>query len=536
MGTGWITWACLLLATGAPEPPTYYMNSRGFQIPLTVDASVKNNLREFIIYRSNDLGRTWQTYARIAPDKAGFDFLATEDGVFCFSIAVVDRRGVQEPPDVYKAPIGMKVVVDTTKPIVRMNAQRVRDEIVVDYEARDERPNWSTMKIEYKAGTAANWTPVPLTHPGERGRVSFRPGVAGDVTVRLSLADLAENVGMDERVVAGSLMTVANHSAGGANAGSGSGSLGETPLPGVLPPPGAAGTPPGGPLPGTVPAPPPPSDSLPTMPPAAAQPLDSGVAARPVSPAGSSGTPLTPEATPASVVPPAAGGLARGALPELQIVNKPQVRLSFDVNRIGPSGLGSVEVYVTTDEGNTWSPMRIEGGVQLPPASEMRVHQPVTGSVTVTLPRDNVIYGFIVIVRSKAGLGRPKPVPGDVPQLRVELDITPPEAKFKMPKPDPAHRDQMIFLWEAQDRNLADKPITLEWAERLSGPWEIIGEPQLPNTGSYSWKLPERLPPMVFLKMTVRDKAGNASQAITPNPVPLDTHVPDVSGVRLEVK
>ncbi|MFQ3652054.1 MAG: hypothetical protein SNJ75_17180, partial [Gemmataceae bacterium] len=131
---------------------------------------------------------------------------------------------------------------------------------------------------------------------------------------------------------------------------------------------------------------------------------------------------------------------------------------------------------------------------------------------------------------------RPKPGPGDVPQLRVELDTTPPEAILKMPKPDPAHRDQMIFIWKAEDRNLADNPITLEWAERVNGPWEIIGEPQLPNTGNYAWKVPERIPPKVFLRLTVRDKAGNASQAITPEPIPLDTHVPDVSGVRLDSK
>ncbi|MFQ3652312.1 MAG: hypothetical protein SNJ75_18505, partial [Gemmataceae bacterium] len=336
MGTGWITWACLLLATGAPEPQTYYMNSRGFQIPLTVDPSVQNHLREFIVYRSNDLGRTWQTYARIAPDKAGFDFLATEDGTYCFSIAVVDRRGVQEPPDVYKAPIGMKVVVDTTKPIVQLNAERVREEIVVHYEARDERPNWSTMKIEYKPTGAAHWIPVPLPNPSERGKLTFRPSVAGDVTVRLSIADLAENVGVVERIVAGGLMTVANHSAGGATGGLPGGVPSDPPLPGVMPP---SGTLPAGMLPGgALPPPLQPMDQLPAAPSPTTRPLDGGVAARPLTAGTSPSTPLAPEGMPSGT--PAATGVngARGALPELRIVNKRQVRLNFDVNRIGPSG------------------------------------------------------------------------------------------------------------------------------------------------------------------------------------------------------
>jgi hypothetical protein len=239
-------------------------------------------------------------------------------------------------------------------------------------------------------------------------------------------------------------------------------------------------------------------------------------------------------AAPPAPAPGGAGVAApRGALPPLQIVNKRQAKLSFDVSKFGPSGLGNVEVYVTTDEGNTWNPMTIEGGVQLPPVSEMRLNQPVTGSVTVNLPRDNVTYGITVVVKSKAGLGRPKPVAGDVPQIRLELDTTPPEAFLKMPKPDPNQREQMVFLWSAEDRHLAENPVTLEWAERANGPWEIIGEPQLPNTGSYAWKVPANIPAKVYLKLTVRDKAGNASQAVTPEAIPLDTHVPEVGGVRL---
>jgi hypothetical protein len=366
--------------------------------------------------------------------------------------------------------------------------------------------------------------------------------MAGEITVRLSLADQATNVGMDERVVSG-LVTVSNLGTSGAG--------GTAHLPGTLPgtvPGTTPGTNPGAnPLPGELPGVPGSAGqvaSLPSNPnPGVSPPLpdapppprtnDTGVVARSAinnRNINGSGTPLVPEAgtgTRGAVVVP------RGALPEVQIVNKRQVTLGFDIPKVGPSGLKSVSVYVTTDEGNTWNTMPVEGGLNLPNAAELRVNQPVTGSVKVNLPSDGVIYGLIVVAQSNAGLSRPVPVAGDVPQVRLELDTTPPVATMYVPTADPSNRDQMIFTWKAEDRNLATNPITLEWAERPAGPWQIIGEPQLPNEGKYAWKVPERIPPNVFLRMTVRDRAGNASHAVTPKPIPLDTHVPEVVDVRV---
>src|SRR5438067_2094229 len=57
-----------------------------------------------------------------------------------------------------------------------------------------------------------------------------------------------------------------------------------------------------------------------------------------------------PVFSPANVGP-AAPTPTRDSLPQLQIINKKQVKLGFDVSQFGPSGLGSVEIYVTADEG-----------------------------------------------------------------------------------------------------------------------------------------------------------------------------------------
>src|SRR4051812_43419980 len=104
MGTGLLAWACLLLTSGAPDTDVVHFNMRGFQIPVKIDPARRADVHELILYLSRDQGRTWEIAMRLAPDKPGFDFMASNDGLHFFSIAVVDKRGVQEPLDVYKAP------------------------------------------------------------------------------------------------------------------------------------------------------------------------------------------------------------------------------------------------------------------------------------------------------------------------------------------------------------------------------------------------------------------------------------------------
>jgi hypothetical protein len=225
----------------------------------------------------------------------------------------------------------------------------------------------------------------------------------------------------------------------------------------------------------------------------------------------------------------------------LKIVNKREVRLDFEVAKVGPSGLGGADVYVTLNEGANWKKLDNEVPLNMPPGSELHGSGPVRGSVSVQLPQEKVIYGFIVAVKSKAGLARPKPKDGEPPQVRVELDASAPQAQLFGPIPDPSQPNALILSWSAVDRNLSGEAITLEWAERKEGPWNMIAD-KLPNTsatgtlppqvtGSYVWQLPERIPSRVYLKLTARDTAGNIAEAKADKPVLIDLSVPETRSV-----
>jgi hypothetical protein len=500
MVTGWLAWTCLLLGAGAPgdaEADVYHTNQRNFTIPIRIDAHRRGEVSALLLYLSRDQGRTWEVYGRAAPDKPGFDFFTQNDGLYYFSIAVIDQKGRQDPVDIPRAKVGQKISIDTVKPVVKIvSAERSGDEIVVNWEIQEDRPEWTTLKLEYRVGDSPTgpWTPL-MVEPGDHGNKRFRPGLPGPVTVRLSLRDLAKNEGADEKVVGHYDRAVV-----GAGAAVPVGATGDSPAP---PPP---------------PPPPPPSSSS-VGPPPLPSTGDSGPA-----PLAHSSAPLPrPGATgsePASPMP------TRGPLANLQIVNKHQVKLGFNVGKFGPSGLGTVDVYVSTDEGATWEKAPGDPSVSLP-VSPMGTAS-VKGTVTVSLPKEGVRYGFYLVIKSRAGLGKDPPRPGDAPHVRIEADMTPPDAELFAPQPAPGEPNRLILRWKAQDRNPTDNPISLEWAAQPSGPWTFIGDSQLPNNGSYTWAVTEQVPHKVYLKLSVRDAAGNIAVAQTDKPVLIDLYKPEL--------
>ena len=242
-----------------------------------------------------------------------------------------------------------------------------------------------------------------------------------------------------------------------------------------------------------------------------------------VAPAQASG-PITPRPGERALAPPLeTSGPARGALPPVKLVNKAEVKIDFEVARVGPSGLGTIDVYVTTNDGTTWEKSAPPADVALPNEKHAG---PASGTVTLSLPKEGMIYGFYLVVKSGTGLGKPGPRHHEPPQVRIERDTTVPMAELYSPQPAADWPNSLVLTWKAEDRNLAANPVSLEWAANAEGPWMFIGDAQLPNTGKYTWTLPAHVPAKVYLRLTVRDNAGNVAVAATDSPVVIDLVVP----------
>lgn len=205
-------------------------------------------------------------------------------------------------------------------------------------------------------------------------------------------------------------------------------------------------------------------------------------------------------------------GFQRGQAGPVLWSNALHLDLDFDV-KAGPSGVGLLELYYTLDAGKTW---------QL-----LDKREEAAKPFSVDVPGEG-IYGFTMVVKNKAGLGRAAPQAGELPEVRVGVDITAPVCEIATPlETVPGRKDLINIKWQAMDANLASGPVKLEWSEAANGPWHEIVKNQ-PNNGVFPWRVPANTPYQVYLKIEVTDVAGNVGQFITREPVLVDLQMPEV--------
>jgi hypothetical protein len=530
MGTATWAMACLLLVANSGPADTFYIGQRSFLVPIGIkDPGRRGDIKEVLLYLAAPDGKTWQPIGRTTPDKDGFPFRAAEDGSYLFRMAVIDAHSGKKEDGEAKC-----IIVDTVKPVIEIqSAERQGDDVVVRWNVVERNPSWPTLRLEYLASATpdAAWTPVSVPAP-ESGQTTFHvdgPAAA----VRLSMTDLAKN---ESGWVEHPVRNGGGIAAAGATGGS------------ALPPLGGdAGHAPGM-LSGQVDhgwSPAPQGGAVPTGltktgADASSDTVGGGV--RPAIVAGSDSGPGTAPVGPARQ--------PRGPLPAVQMVKKRQVTIDYEVTKFGPSGIKSVELYVTRDDGRSWVRCDGEDNINVQAPAEPRGGPgSLKRSLTVDLQADG-LYGFYLIVKNGAGRGKPPPQNGiDVPQMRIEVDTVAPKAVLFEPRPHASRRDSLVFCWSAADKNLGPAPVTLQWSERPDGEWHAIGGGELPNagdhagemvegitiTGSYDWQVPANIPARVYLKLLVRDLAGNESVAQPDQPQLVDLSEPEVKPLQITV-
>lgn len=202
---------------------------------------------------------------------------------------------------------------------------------------------------------------------------------------------------------------------------------------------------------------------------------------------------------------------------EVMYVNKKAFDLSYELANVGPSKVESLAVWVTRD-GEKWE--------RYPDAVKP------TGAVPITVKGDG-IYGFTLVPRNGAGVEGSTPRVGDKPQVVVAVHTVLPTVMVFSPRVEPD--GTVVIDYKAPDNNhiLRDKPVSVYWSERPTGPWHPIEE-NVDATGKVAAK-PGSLPYRCYLRATAVDVAGNVGETITPEPVVTDTKVPTVTNVKIKV-
>ena len=191
------------------------------------------------------------------------------------------------------------------------------------------------------------------------------------------------------------------------------------------------------------------------------------------------------------------------------MVNTRTFQLEYEVDSVGSSGIAKVELWGTRDGGRSWASYAVDNDNRSP--------------LAVMVDGEGV-YGFRIVVESGTGLGGLPPRPGDVPEVWAAVDLTQPVAKITSAD---LGRDMgdIVIRWQASDALLERRPISLFYSDRPGGPWTPIAS-GLDNTGSYSWRLDNRVPDRVYLRVEARDEAGNIGGYDTAEPLALDRQRP----------
>jgi hypothetical protein len=201
---------------------------------------------------------------------------------------------------------------------------------------------------------------------------------------------------------------------------------------------------------------------------------------------------------------------------ERRFVNSRRIRLHYELKDVGPSGVSAIELWCTQD-GRSWNRCPLPKGESDGPPRPLVFEVPGEG-----------IYGFTLLARSGVGLSERPPQIGDPPQVWVEVDLTKPVVQILDVQvgqgPD---KGKLTITWTAQDKNLAQSPITLSYAQQATGPWTTIAE-HLVNTGRYVWQMPEQIPYQFYVRVQAVDLAGNVGEAITRDLVRVDLSLPHV--------
>jgi len=543
--------AMLSLGIAQPPAPDYYpYNSRKIEFPIQFPAEKIKNTRQLELHVSNDGGQVWQLAAVAPPTQKTFKYTAPSDGRYWFHIRTEDLKGNKEPANLTLEPPSMKLLFDTKPPTVTFtNVSRNDREVLIEWKIDDQFPDEEATHVSFRALSASDQEWHNITLPAKkRGGVKFDPRMSGPIVVRVQVADLVGHRGEGLREIAAPTVTMSTSLSPASPPPSAA-----TPASAVIPPPELG---PIGPLGPVAPSVPPSIPVAPTAPPVSppAAPAAPPVVIPPAAPAALA--PVPPPATlaappsesraptaptPSSSLPtfdprnnltPAAGTHPTPG-PVIETSRAPVVStLRFDLNyRVetrGPSGISRVDLWVTRDDGKSWVWWSQHDGRE--PAVKVNL-------ATSSNAQPEGLYGFRLVPVSGAGLSDAAPTAGDTPDMRLIVDVSAPNVKIFPAIADPNDPNSLVLQWEATDKNFGDDPIALEWCEGPGGPWKPVATTassdaagvaakRLPNTGKYSWHVPNGLPPRVYLKVTAKDSAGNITEQVTRDPILIDLTKP----------
>ena len=546
-------------ATAAGSSQPIITRQTCFAIPFRVGEPQRGSPRpaEVQLYVSSDWGATWRLQDRANPAARQFLFRAPTDGEYWFAVRTLDSSGQLQPRQ--PGPPGLRVVVDTLMPTLQFEAERGQaGEVVGRWRITEPNLKLDSLQVSYGPSADGPWQPVAVNRPDtaaggnvHTGEVTWWPAAGTEeIHVRAEVCDKAGHPAHCQTRVRPKQDTAFRPPHGTASLAAG----GTDPRPSQLagndatvwrpsstersetwpsnrqPNGPLAGNPDAADRPGTpwngqpggqpdghygnqqqyggpTSDPPPGTTTNEYYPPIGNQylpPEREGT-----SPSGGGSHDAENGATTDDR--PAAQEHPTGERPRM--VNSQSFELVYDADRSTAWETGLVTVWGTCDGGQSWQKFATDDDNCSPMV--VKVDQEGT-------------YGFRT-TRSGTGTADRPPQSGELPEVVVGVDWTKPTARITSAQQGYGPQsDRLIVSWQADDRTLAARPVTLSFAAGAAGPWTTIAA-GLENTGNYAWRVDCRVPERVYLRLQVKDEAGNEESFVTTQVISLQWPRPKVN-------
>ncbi len=136
-------------------------------------------------------------------------------------------------------------------------------------------------------------------------------------------------------------------------------------------------------------------------------------------------------------------------------------------------------------------------------------------------------YGFYTQARDVSGLEEKPPVPGTPPKIVAIIDTLKPALVLVTPNSSETYSNtqDLRIDWNASDLNFGPTPINLYESRDGGGSWNVVKK-NLPNTGTYIWKLPSESSEYYRVKVISTDLAGNEAEDVSDTNFRVDGKAP----------
>jgi hypothetical protein len=461
-----------------------YLNKSIIQLPIQINEQSRSLIAEIHLYVKDHPSAPWTMRDKVGPAMKAFTFQVPHDGEYFFTMVTMDKQGRGYPTDLRNEPPGLVVVIDTQPPQVELtNLGRAPEGQLIRCDVRDANLDTARTKFLFQGGDRVFRALEPV--PGRPDVYCIPTQAVCTGIVRAIAEDLAGNQTLRE-VHLNQIATLKGSPANPPQHAPALPSIEMKSLPDNGPkllPMDVAGVPDGNPTEKTK------------------HQVAPSVSLRPD---GSDGPRLVEHTSDSS---PVTAQANHQELPKRQFVNSTKAFLDYQIENVGQSGVGKVEVWITRDRAKSWQKISEETQSKSP--------------VEIQFPGDG-LFGVTLVASNGRGVAVASPAAGDAPDWWIEVDTTKPSAQITKIYSATENGKSVVHIhWTVQDKNPSDAPVDLFYAATPQGPWLPVAK-GLKAEGEHRWVPPTEIGAQAHLRLEARDAAGNTSVVISQEPVLFD--------------